>query len=294
MNIRDSIVARRKERIEREGHSLGAEVPRERSVPLVPFLQGPPVICEIKRSSPSKGEIAAGLNAVDQAELYSSQGIRTVSVLTEEEHFSGSLRDLMEVKKRFPRLSVLRKDFLIDSEDLDVSYRAGADAVLLIASLFTPDGFSRMYRYARKLGLECLVEIHSQEDAEIVRNEKPEITGINSRDLTSFRIDPLIPLKIRNCIDWPSRVVFESGIFFCRTGAVCTGERLCGNPCGRSGGPEQNPLPENWFRCSANKILPRRRLIYPLPKAGETAFSGHGSATGSFGMLFPAMNRNRC
>ncbi|MFW5688133.1 MAG: bifunctional indole-3-glycerol phosphate synthase/phosphoribosylanthranilate isomerase, partial [Spirochaetota bacterium] len=93
-NIRDRIVARRRERIAREGHALGADVPAEREVPLVPFLRDPPLICEIKRRSPSRGAIDASLDPVALAGRYRERGVRSLSVLTEEDHFGGSVADL--------------------------------------------------------------------------------------------------------------------------------------------------------------------------------------------------------
>src|SRR4030042_575581 len=130
MNIRDRIAARRAERIAAEGHALGQAVPAARSALLIPFGQSPFLIAEIKRRSPSRGDIAAQADPVRQAGVYREQGVRSVSVLTEEDHFSGSLANLMAVKRAFPDLAVLRKDFLLDEEDIEVSFRAGADAVL--------------------------------------------------------------------------------------------------------------------------------------------------------------------
>ncbi len=104
-------------------------------LPVVPFLSPPGVICEIKRRSPSAGAIAAGLDAPEQAARYAAAGVRTVSVLTEEGQFGGSLEDLIRSKEANPHLSILRKDFLLSVDDIDESFAAGADAVLLIAGL---------------------------------------------------------------------------------------------------------------------------------------------------------------
>ena len=105
MNIRDAIVDRRRERVSREGHSLGVPIPEDREVPLVVFGRPPGVICEVKRRSPSKGAISTGLDPVKQASLYAVNGILSVSVLTEEDHFSGSLSDLIEIKTAYPDIS---------------------------------------------------------------------------------------------------------------------------------------------------------------------------------------------
>jgi len=212
-DIRTTIVRRRRERIEREGHALRATVPETRLVPIVPLLQDPPVICEIKRRSPSRGAIASKLDPVEQAGRYVERGVRSISILTEEDHFAGSLNDLVAVKRAYPELSVLRKDFLLDDEDVELSYRAGADAVLLIASILSADELARLNRTAAELGMAALVEVHDNEDIAKARDLKPELVGINARDLTTFTVDLLTPMRIRHLIDWPNRTVFESGVF---------------------------------------------------------------------------------
>jgi indole-3-glycerol phosphate synthase/phosphoribosylanthranilate isomerase len=211
-NIRDEIVATRQIRINRIGHEEGADVPRRREVPIVPFLGENGLICEVKRRSPSKGDIAPGLDAVAQAGLYLGAGARNLSVLTEPEGFGGSLDDLMRVKKRFPHAAVLRKDFLFDNADIDVSWRAGADAVLLIAGMLSADRLNMLYRCAKGLGLEALVEVHDEEDLAKARAVAPTLVGVNSRDLATFRIDPMLPVRVRAGVDWNARVVYESGI----------------------------------------------------------------------------------
>jgi indole-3-glycerol phosphate synthase/phosphoribosylanthranilate isomerase len=212
MNIRDEIVARRRGRIAAEGPSLGKKVPAERNTPLVPFGTDPWVICEIKRMSPSRGAIDTSLDPVRQAGLYTGAGIRAISVLTEEDHFKGSLEDLVRVKAAFPEAAVLRKDFLFDPEDIDVSYRAGADAVLLIASVLEPERLLDLHRRAEKLGMGVLVEVHTPEEVDKIRFLRPSLVGINARDLSTFKVDLLHPGAVKSGIDWKARVVFESGI----------------------------------------------------------------------------------
>ncbi|ORC34856.1 hypothetical protein B4O97_10990 [Marispirochaeta aestuarii] len=210
--ILEGIVEKRRRRILREGHSLGVQIPAERRVPLVSFGREPCIICEIKRASPSRGGINPSLDPVHQAGLYSDAGVLSVSVLTEEDHFSGSLLDLMAVKETFPQLSVLRKEFILDEEDLEISFRAGADAVLLIASLLEADTLAQLYTKTYALGMDALVEVHSVEDVAKVRRLRPRFTGINSRDLRSFRTDLLLPLQLAESIDWDTKLIFESGI----------------------------------------------------------------------------------
>lgn len=213
MNVRDEIVERRRERINSDGPELGASVPISRKGPIVPFLREPGLICEIKRRSPSRGAIRSDLNPVTLAGEYQQSGVRSVSVLTEEAYFGGSLDDLMAIKDAHSELSLLRKDFLLTEEDIHVSHRAGADAVLLIASILTTDELQRMHALATELGLAALVELHDEDDFVKGRSVRPPLVGINARDLTTFRVDLLTPIRLRKRVDWPNRTVFESGAF---------------------------------------------------------------------------------
>lgn len=211
-NIRDDIVADRRRRVAAKGHAEGVSLPARRAVPLTPFLARSGVICEIKRRSPSKGAIAPNLDAAEQAGVYAAAGVENFSVLTESGAFGGSLEDLVRVKQAFPERAVLRKDFLFDPEDIDVAWRAGADAVLLIAGMLEAERLADLHRRAEALGMAVLVELHDAEDIGKARTFRPTLLGINSRDLTTFAIDPLLPLKVKAGIDWPARVVYESGI----------------------------------------------------------------------------------
>jgi indole-3-glycerol phosphate synthase/phosphoribosylanthranilate isomerase len=212
MNIREEIVKRRRERMRREGNELGAAVPAERKAPLSSFGAAPFLICEVKRRSPSKGWIARDLDPVEAASRYVREGVKNLSVLTEEDYFSGSLKDLMQIKKAFPELAVLRKDFLLDMRDVEVSWRAGADAVLLIASILDKERYEQLFLKARRLGMAVLTEVHDEADVAKVGALKPPLVGINSRDLSTFKTDPIIPLMIKDRIKWRANFVFESGV----------------------------------------------------------------------------------
>lgn len=217
MSIMDEIIASRRARIAAEGHAFGHAVPSERESPIVPFAraraagQGA-LICEIKRRSPSKGAIEAGLDAVAQAGRYAEAGVMTVSVLTEEERFGGSLEDLIAVKRAYPHLAVLRKDFLVDAEDVELSYRAGADAILLIAGALPTEQLAALSQRAGALGMSCLVEVHSKAEAERVASVRPAFTGINARDLATFAVDPIAPIATKPFVTWPTHLIYESGV----------------------------------------------------------------------------------
>ncbi|MDC7220227.1 MAG: bifunctional indole-3-glycerol phosphate synthase/phosphoribosylanthranilate isomerase [Spirochaetales bacterium] len=211
--ILHEIVRVRRERIKKLGHCEGADVPAEReAAPPRPFGVDPFLICEIKRRSPSKGNINNSLDPLEQAKIYTERGASHISILTESEYFGGSLDDLMAVRKAFPEARILRKDFLLDLEDVEVAYRAGADAFLLIASVLDYETIRAMYERGVALGMTPLVELHSAEEAEMVRPFAPKLTGVNCRDLKTFTIDPLGPVKLKSRIDWDCQVVYESGI----------------------------------------------------------------------------------
>ena len=209
----ERIVECRRARIARDGYVMGASVPARRTLPLTSFLQAPALICEIKRRSPSRGVLADGLDPTAQAETYCALGARNLSVLTEMDHFGGSLNDLVAIKRHCPQAAVLRKDFLLDKEDVIMSWRAGADAILLIAAILQPDRLCAMLGWAAELGMQALVEVHSIEEIAAVSACRPPIIGINSRNLSDFSLDPLLPLRLRPAIDWPCQIVYESGIF---------------------------------------------------------------------------------
>ncbi len=204
--------ARRKRIAAAGGHTQGIDLPATRGdVPVIPFPG--PVICEIKRRSPSRGELDGGLDPVERARRYRDAGAQAVSVLTEEEYFGGSLADLIAVKEAFPDLAVLRKDFLVDEEDIVASWRSGADAVLLIAGVLDTPQLAAMLRRTTELGITPLVEIHNDDELRRVAPLRPPVIGINSRDLRTFRVDLLGPLALASRIDWDCVRVFESGIF---------------------------------------------------------------------------------
>jgi len=212
MNILTEIVESKKKRIDKTGLSMGAKIPLRRKHPVVPFGKPPLLICEIKKASPSKGKISSTLDPVFQANEYVKRGINTVSILTESEYFSGSLDDLIKVKNSFPELCILRKDFLIYEEEIDISHRAGADVVLLIASIHDTPTLRKLYTRAKRLGLAVIFEIHDDEDLAKASEIRPAITGFNSRDLRSFRIDPIRPIRLRQKLSWDTITIFESGI----------------------------------------------------------------------------------
>ncbi len=224
MNILDQIVEKRKKQIEEKGWNFGIDIPEKRLRPLVPFMQKRGLILEVKRASPSKGHIAPDLDSVKTALTYADAGARAISVLTEENYFKGSLRDLIQVGTAIgsKEVSLLRKDFLIDPVEIEIAYRCGADAVLLIARILSAKQMLAMAKKCQELGMTAFVEIRLQEDLDKLKEISLQIDpnfivcGVNARDLKDFSIDLLTPAamlnSIRNILGPKARIIFESGI----------------------------------------------------------------------------------
>ena len=221
-DILTTIVEKRKEDIARLGVTFGFKIPEKRQRPVHPFLMQKGVILEVKRASPSKGDIAPDLNSAETARSYASAGAAAISCLTETNYFKGTLGDLMAVCEAVPDTAVLRKDFLLTAEEVEVAYRAGADAVLLIARILEVPVIIEMAKAAAAHKMTSLIEVRSEEDiqklAAVAASVDHEfiVCGVNSRDLATFKIDLLKPCamlnKIRAVLSDDARVILESGI----------------------------------------------------------------------------------
>ncbi len=184
--------------------------------PAIPFaraLRGEfiRVIAEVKRSSPSKGSIAPGLNAVEQASAYERGGAAAVSVLTQPTRFGGSLSDLASVA-RASQLPVIRKDFLVDPLQLWEARSAGASAALLIVRALSPDILPRMVDTALEAGLEPLVEIRDLQELERALQANARVIGVNNRNLETLVIDPSTAPRVIRDIPSDRIAVAESGM----------------------------------------------------------------------------------
>ena len=169
------------------------------------------MIAEIKRKSPSKGVLNAGLDAPTQARSFERGGAVGISVLTEPEYFGGSIADIREVGDAVS-LPLLRKDFHIDPAQLTEARDAGASAVLLIARALDPDLLKALLAWSRKLGLEALVEVRTEAELEIAVGIGADMIGVNSRDLETLEVDERVPRRLMPLIP-PSVIgVWESGV----------------------------------------------------------------------------------
>lgn len=169
------------------------------------------VIAEVKRSSPSKGSIAPGLNALEQAGAYERGGAAAVSVLTQPTRFGGSLSDLATVAHAC-QLPVIRKDFLVDPLQLWEARSAGASAALLIVRALSPDMLPRMVDTALEAGLETLVEIRDLQELERALVANAMVIGVNNRNLETLVIDPSTAPRVIRDIPSDRIAVAESGM----------------------------------------------------------------------------------
>ena len=172
----------------------------------------PNIIAEIKKASPSKGIIRQEFNPVEIAKIYEDNSACAISVLTEEKFFLGSLEYLISIKRITKRLPILRKDFIFDHYQLYESRYYGADAVLLIAAVLSDNQINEFLDEAKLLGLDCLVEIHNQQELEKVLNTEAKIIGINNRDLKTFKVDIKTTLTLLSELPKDYISVSESGI----------------------------------------------------------------------------------
>ncbi|SHK87288.1 indole-3-glycerol phosphate synthase [Fibrobacter sp. UWOV1] len=226
-DILAKIVRMRREDIERLGLNFGIEISEKREVGHTEFLGNAGAILEVKRASPSKGDIAPDLDPVGLATTYAEAHAQAVSVLTETNFFKGTLRDLIAVanlmesrrKQGLHACAVLRKDFLLFEDEIDIAYRCGADAVLLIARILDDEQLVRMAKRAASFDMQAFVEVRETDDLRKLKvvtdalgdaAAKTIVAGVNSRDLATFHTDPLVPASVRSKL--PAKAVFESGI----------------------------------------------------------------------------------
>lgn len=169
------------------------------------------VIAEVKRRSPSRGWLNEGLDAPDQARRYVEGGAAMVSVLTDEPHFAGSLEDLAAVR-RAVGVPLLRKDFTVSANDVLDARDAGAAAVLLIVAALSDPELAALYALATAVGLEALVEVHDEAEAERAAALGARVVGVNQRDLRTFAVDPERAARVAATLPEGCVRVCESGL----------------------------------------------------------------------------------
>jgi indole-3-glycerol phosphate synthase len=168
------------------------------------------LIAEFKRSSPSAGEIRPGASVAEIVSAYERGGAAALSILTEGSGFGGSLADLREARAS-SNLPILRKDFIVDEYQLYEAAAGGADAILLIVAALEDEDLLRLHAEATALELDCLVEVHDEEELERALAADADVIGINNRDLRDFRVNTERTAELLVDVPAGKTVVSESG-----------------------------------------------------------------------------------
>ena len=214
----DDIVAWHRQRSQNDSRSLDELLAEAKScVPTRGFassIRATPhlaVIAEIKRRSPSKGDLNASLDPAELALQYQRGGASCLSVLTDNNHFGGSVSDL-QLARAACSVPVIRKDFTVDARDICDARIMGADCVLLIAAVMTPVELSSYLEICREVDIDALVEVHDEAELDVAMRAGATMVGVNQRDLVTFAVDQARAVRMAPLI--PNNVVkvAESGV----------------------------------------------------------------------------------
>ena len=193
--------------------------PLRQTYRLYDFLQAHPdrlqIIAEVKKASPSMGDINLGVDILQQAKTYEANGAAMISVLTDQVYFKGHLDDLRAISNQVA-IPTLNKDFIIDEKQIIRARNAGASVILLIVAALPEERLKELYDYATELGLEVLVETHNREELEIAHRIGARIIGVNNRNLKTFQVSLETTRDLSEEIGPDCLLVSESGI---QTGA---------------------------------------------------------------------------
>jgi len=176
-----------------------------------PGRSGVNIIAEIKRASPSKGNIRIDLDPAEYAHRYENAGAAAISVLTDEQYFKGSFDDF-KAARRAAALPMIRKDFIISTYQIYESAALGADAILLIVRILSEQQIIDFLALSRKIGLDALVEVHSEQELETATRAGAVLVGINNRNLKSFETSTQTTLRLASGLRENQIGVAESGI----------------------------------------------------------------------------------
>jgi indole-3-glycerol phosphate synthase len=212
----DNIVEFHRQRVSRDARNWKerAESLRYSGPSFLDALKNNPnvaVIAEVKRRSPSKGWINEDLDPSSLAQSYVAGGASSISVLTDEKHFSGSVADLNEVRGAVS-VPILRKDFTLGANDVLDCIEIGASAVLLIVAALTQIELKDYFDLASEVGLDALVEVHDEIEAQRAIEVGATIIGINQRDLHSFAVDTERAARVASSLPSDVISVCESGL----------------------------------------------------------------------------------
>jgi len=225
VTILDEILAHKREEVARSKRALppdelaalarGAADPTRGFRAALQRSPRPRIVAEIKRRSPSRGEIRADFDPVACAKAYADSGAAAISVLTDERYFGGHL-DFLGLVRRSVSLPILCKDFVVDAYQIDEVRLRGADAVLLIAAAVAPERrvaeLARLRARASSLGLDALVEVHDRAELADALAAGADLLGVNNRDLRTFSVDLATTERLASGLPDGVVLVAESGI----------------------------------------------------------------------------------
>ena len=243
-NILDEIVAAKTQELAKQkaAVSLGdlkktiANQPKALGLAAALGAGGVQLIAEVKKASPSRGLLRPDFDPVELADIYSSNGAAAISVLTDP-RFQGELEHIVRIKRAGASRTapVLRKDFIFDPYQVYEARAAGADAILLIVAILSLSQIKEYLGIASDLGMDCLGEVHEEEELRIASAAGAVIIGINNRDLHTFNTDLAVTERLAPLAPTGKIIVSESGIHEpnhltklagCGVNAVLVGEAL--------------------------------------------------------------------
>lgn len=218
MNILDQIIARKKEEISFSKSHVSLEdlknsafFERKTFSLKETLVHKSGIIAEFKRKSPSKGIINDQSDVLEVAKNYEKYGASGISVLTDSDFFGGNFEDILKIRNEI-QIPILRKDFMVDEYQFYEAKSIGADVVLLIAACLSPVQVQEFTELSHELGLEVLLEIHTEEELKYF-NENIDLVGINNRNLKDFKVDLQHSVDLKNLLPAGTLSVAESGIY---------------------------------------------------------------------------------
>jgi indole-3-glycerol phosphate synthase len=211
VGVREDLAARQAETTLDELKERAAQVPAAKDGYAALKQPGVAVIAEVKRSSPSKGALAAIADPAALAEDYEAGGASVISVLTEGRRFGGSLADFDAVRQRV-EVPLLRKDFIVSSYQLWEARAHGADLILLIVAALEQEALISLLERTESLGMTPLVEVHDQDELERALAAHAKIVGVNARNLKTLEVDRAVFSRLSPLIPDGVLKIAESGV----------------------------------------------------------------------------------
>jgi indole-3-glycerol phosphate synthase len=170
------------------------------------------LVAEVKKASPSLGDINLDVDIIEQAKVYEKNDAAMISVLTDQIFFKGDIDFLRQISNQVT-IPTLAKDFIIDEKQIVRSRNAGATVILLIVAALSPQRLKELFDFATGLGLEVLVETHNQSELDIAHRIGAQIIGVNNRNLVTFEVDINTSLSLSTQFQSDCVYISESGIF---------------------------------------------------------------------------------